>query len=294
MSSRISSVSTARSKSARGRRTPASRLYTPRRTGAVHDRIAGSLQIGEFVQDRGRVLAGLRRSQSPPPCSAFRHLFRLARVVQQVAQHFVYDHAMDMREAACSCGQLRVRVEGEPGPDLDVSLLRLPAPDRQRILDAGPLPEGAGAGWRAAYRTMSARTTKPGGANVPLLPRLRLDGLVPDRPGADRRPHRQLRRSQLPAPRVSVWESGRRHPWVTPPKARSGTSPTNFGSARAARPSRAARRACGRASSAEWPCRRSRAPSAVPVRPIPPRQWTKTVRPYPSASSIVSRMRRSS
>ena len=36
-------------------------------------------------------------------------------------------------------------------------------------------------------------------ADVPLLPRLRLDRLLPDRPGADRRPHRQLRRSVLPA-----------------------------------------------------------------------------------------------
>ena len=171
-----------------------------------------------------------------------------------------------MREAQCSCGQLRVTGGGRAGADLHVPLLRLPAPDRQRVLDAGALPEGAGAGGGPLLGLRARERRGRRGADVPLLPRLRLDRLLPDRPGADRRPDRQLRRSHASRRRAS--RCGRRPPAsLGHPARRRGAQrrdcPTSYGSARAARPSPAVRRACGRPPrpSARAGAARRRAPS---------------------------------
>ena len=102
--------------------------------------------------------------------------------------------------------------------DLDAPLLRLPAPDRQRVLDAGALPEGAGAGGgpllglRAHERRGREERTfhfcPDCGSTVfyqtdPELIAVRIGNFADP---------------TFPPPRVSVWEEGRRHPWVTPPE----------------------------------------------------------------------------
>ena len=174
-----------------------------------------------------------------------------------------------MQEAACSCGQLRVRAEGEP-----VRIRRVTAPPASARPAARsrcrPATRRSRCMLRAATRTTSARR-RGRGADVPLLPRPRLDRLVPDRPGADRRPDRQLRRSELSAaarlggnqaPASLGYPARKRGAQLAAELPRAAIR-ADFGSARAARPSPAARRA-SRASlqrSARAGVARRRAPS---------------------------------
>src|SRR5207253_8775330 len=83
-----------------------------------------------------------------------------------------------------------------------MQLPRLPAPDRERLRDAGGLQVGSGAGDRSLQRLRTRlRRGGPETARLPLLPRLRLAGLLhrADRAGSGRRVGRLVRRPCVPA-----------------------------------------------------------------------------------------------
>ena len=105
--------------------------------------------------------------------------------------------------------ETRGRMQLRPAPgddgrrscaDLDVSLPRLPASDRQRVRGAGAVAEGSG---RRHWTTHGVRPHlgRGRGADVSLLPGLRRDGLLDDRglAGLNRGRDRRLRRSLVPA-----------------------------------------------------------------------------------------------
>ena len=110
--------------------------------------------------------------------------------------------AMATREAACHCGQLRLEVEGEP---FAVSICNCLACQRRT---------GSAFGMQAGFKADQVQVSRPfrrllahlgrggqEGARLPLLPRLRLAGLLhgADGAGPGRRLGRLVRRPVLPA-----------------------------------------------------------------------------------------------
>jgi hypothetical protein len=90
---------------------------------------------------------------------------------------------------------------GRSWADLDVSLPRLPASDRQRVRAAGAVAQASGRRQRTVHG-VHPRLRRGRGADVPLLPGLRLDGLLDERgllPRLDRGRRRRVRRSLVPA-----------------------------------------------------------------------------------------------
>jgi hypothetical protein len=93
---------------------------------------------------------------------------------------------VDAREAACSCGQLRLTAEGDPVRISMCPLPGLPAPDRQCVLAAGSVGGRPGPRGRPLLRLRSHRGRRQG-EDLPLLPRLRRHGLLHGRGWAGRR-----------------------------------------------------------------------------------------------------------
>jgi len=86
---------------------------------------------------------------------------------------------MPIREAACHCGQLRLEVTGDP---FAVSICNCLACQRRTgtaLRDAGGLQGRGGAGRRSLQRLRAhLGRGRPEGSRLPLLPRVRLAGLL--------------------------------------------------------------------------------------------------------------------
>ena len=123
---------------------------------------------------------------------------------------------MATREAACHCGQLRLEVSGDP---FSVSICHCLACQR-RTGSAFGMQAGFKAdqvAGRRSLRRLRADLGRGGqeGARLPLLPRLRIAGLLhgADRAGPDRRLGGLVRRPVVPAA-DGVGLRLRRHRWV--------------------------------------------------------------------------------
>ena len=126
---------------------------------------------------------------------------------------------MSTREAACHCGQLRLEVDGRSVRRLDLPLPRMPAAHRKRVRHAGRLQARSGQHRGPLQRLLAhLRRGRRQGARPPLLPRVRLAGLLhgADGAGPDRRLGRLVRRPVVPAAdRVGVRLAAA--PWVVLP-----------------------------------------------------------------------------
>ena len=127
---------------------------------------------------------------------------------------------MATRDAACSCGQLRLEADGDP---IRISVCHCLACQRRTgsaFGVAGAVPGGTSARHRPPHRVRAALRRRRRGAAVPLLPGC--GGTVfyttGDAPDLIAVPVGAFADPSFPPPTVSVYES-RRHPWVALPDA---------------------------------------------------------------------------
>ena len=166
------------------------------------------LREGRRAQPCGRDAVGLRARSRPPGA---RHHRRRGLQFRNDCRDIADEHRAGPSARfggdvhARGCLPLRTappRGRGRAVRRLHLQLPCLPATHRERLRDAGRLQGGSGAGQRPVQRLLP-HLGRGGqeGARLPLLPRLRLAGLLhgADGAGPDRRLGRRVRRPVVPA-----------------------------------------------------------------------------------------------